>query len=789
MGSIPATLDILVSNVRYCINKTSRLKFYSKSFKTNFSHMFHARRRNKSPHNVFFSYWTLSLLFRCYQDVQSRSFNWNLSQLRTHQFLSYICLLKWFGCKRKTPLVKPISTVMNFRALCNSLTLTKLNPYYRNYMTKASEFTEITGPFAQFYGTHVLNCLQAYVDKVNFTFMLSNFRTLTNKLQCLNHENWFLDTLFSTWILLNKNVQDFNLSAKRQFRQYFKFYNYWFEYSRLALVSYSAVTVSNSIFSLNSIGLKRLPYVNFRSMRLGFRDTIAQLPQSLLRHTVSESLIRSKRLLAKSSLSHYFDIPPLPTTLSQSRDVRRRNVPSNLDITFSNRRFNPLPHYNLRHIVWNRKQQNYLFKNKRWKCRLRTNRTYVVSFRWSRKFRHQTIYRKFIPKILRSLVMSTHFGVNIAYNSLIFTQPLSHILTRDSASHSYVSPHYSHLRQTLSLYTVLSDCARQAIVSLLSEYHVAQTQRSFTLNRLSSTVNQNLIVEPYILQFTSFKFFMSLLMHSTLVMWKYSVAFPSLTSSSRILLYSVTQSLKSISQTLSYVVQTQAYGYNATSLLRYTTYSNLSLLKLHEYPKLVPVNKFIDSKVIQYYSSRYLRPNGFFWYYTALIQFLEDTTGRKVALNFGPFLETALTFSDRARCLMWGSRIAGFKRILGPKIFIYEALDVLVTSIRLKDPTFLANWIRAMLLRMSFWKYRLLFRYLKFLLHNLIKSSFDYFSFKGAKFRLKGKISVAGNARTRMIFYRVGLTTHTTMANRVSYDLSYVNTFTGIQGFKIWFFY
>ena len=78
---------------------------------------------------------------------------------------------------------------MNFRALCNSLTLTKLNPYYRNYMTKASEFTEITGPFAQFYGTHVLNCLQAYVDKVNFTFMLSNFRTLTNKLQCLNHEN------------------------------------------------------------------------------------------------------------------------------------------------------------------------------------------------------------------------------------------------------------------------------------------------------------------------------------------------------------------------------------------------------------------------------------------------------------------------------------------------------------------------------------------------------------------------------------------------------------------------
>jgi hypothetical protein len=671
--------------------------------------------------------------------------------------------------------------MVNFNALHLSSTPSKLNSDHRDHVSNLFKFTKTTAPLTQPYSTYVLNCLQAYLDKVNSIPTFVNFRTLVNELRWTNHENWFLDTLFYTWIALNRNLQDLNLSSKRQFRQYFKFYNYWFEYSRLAFVRYPVITVSNATFSLNSIGFKRLSNLNFRSIKLGFRDTIAQLPQSLLMYTVRESLNKEKRLSIKSTLPHYFNTLSSPITWSQSRSVTRCNI--------SNGRFSPLSHYNLRHVFWSRKQRNYLFRNKRWKCRLRTNRMYITSFRLFRKFRHRTIYRKFIPKILRALAVSSYSGVNIAYKSLTFSKTLSHILTRDSSLHSYISISSFNPQSILNLYPVLSECARQITLSLPNEYFTIYTPSNPVRDRLSSIINQKLIVEPHILQFTSSQFFMSLLTHSSLTVWKYSLTVPPLLVSSRILLYSVTQSLKCIAQMLSCVIQTQSHGYGVTPLLRYITHSNLSLLTLNEYHTLIPVKKFIDSKVLQYYSSRYLRPNGFFWYYTALIQFLEDTTGRKVAFNFGPFLETALTFSDRARCLMWGSRIAGFQRILGPKIFIYEALDVLVTSIRLKDPTFLANWIRAMLLRMSFWKFRLIFRYLKFLLHNLIKSSFEHFSFKGAKFRLKGKISVAGNARTRMIFYRVGLTTHTTMANRVSYDLSYVNTFTGIQGFKIWFFY
>ena len=177
------------------------------------------------------------------------------------------------------------------------------------------------------------------------------------------------------------------------------------------------------------------------------------------------------------------------------------------------------------------------------------------------------------------------------------------------------------------------------------------------------------------------------------------------------------------------------------------------------------------------------------WYCKALVHFLEDVTGRRVNLNFGPFVESALTFSDRSRLVIWRHRVAGFQRMLGHKIFVQEALMLIIASIRLKDPTFLANWIRGMLKRMSFWKYRLIFRYIKFVLQHLLRFSFEDFQFKGFKLRLKGKISVAGNARTRTLVYRVGNTSHSKMSNKVAYDLSFVNTFTGVMGFKLWFFY
>jgi len=66
---------------------------------------------------------------------------------------------------------------------------------------------------------------------------------------------------------------------------------------------------------------------------------------------------------------------------------------------------------------------------------------------------------------------------------------------------------------------------------------------------------------------------------------------------------------------------------------------------------------------------------------------------------------------------------------------------------------------------------------------------FDELGFKGIKLRLKGKVSVAGNARTRSIVFRLGDTSHAKFDNRVVHDYSIMNTFTGVLGFQVWLFF
>ena len=201
------------------------------------------------------------------------------------------------------------------------------------------------------------------------------------------------------------------------------------------------------------------------------------------------------------------------------------------------------------------------------------------------------------------------------------------------------------------------------------------------------------------------------------------------------------------------------------------------------------INYTIRKRLLRHVTSNFFTIDLSVWYYKTLIQFIENCSGRKTTLLLGPFIENSLSFEDRARCTLWNNRVTGFQRIMGSRIFVHEALAIVVMSIRLQDPTFLSNWIRGMLRRLSFWKYRLIFRYLKFVLRYVLKPNFHLLDFRGVKLRLKGKISVAGNARTRTLFMRIGDTSHSKMTNRVAYDLSYVNTFTGILGFKLWFFY
>lgn len=207
---------------------------------------------------------------------------------------------------------------------------------------------------------------------------------------------------------------------------------------------------------------------------------------------------------------------------------------------------------------------------------------------------------------------------------------------------------------------------------------------------------------------------------------------------------------------------------------------------------LYPTESFsytIQRRILKCFALRkFLSPTGA-WYNQMLVRFMSHCTGRRVYLKLNPHVENSLTFEDEAQCYLWENRVFGFQKILGPKIFIEESLRIILLALKYKDPTFLINWIRTMLYRMSFWKYRTLFRYLKFVIKDLFEPNFEKFGLRGFKVKLKGKISVAGNARTRTLLMRIGQTSHSKCDNKVAHSFTLVNSFTGVMGFNLWIFF
>ena len=206
------------------------------------------------------------------------------------------------------------------------------------------------------------------------------------------------------------------------------------------------------------------------------------------------------------------------------------------------------------------------------------------------------------------------------------------------------------------------------------------------------------------------------------------------------------------------------------------------------YP-LPSFNYSIQRRLISLFTFRRFSTYTSIWYLNMLVRFVEFCTGRKVYIKLNPFIEKSLLLTDQIQCRMWETRVAGFQRILGPKLFLKESLRILMVALKYKDPTFLINWIKAMLYRMSFWKYRSLFRNIKFVLKNLFEPNFATLGLRGFKIKLKGKISVAGNARTRTLLFKVGRTSHSKFNNKVAHSFTLINSFTGVMGFNLWIFF
>lgn len=172
--------------------------------------------------------------------------------------------------------------------------------------------------------------------------------------------------------------------------------------------------------------------------------------------------------------------------------------------------------------------------------------------------------------------------------------------------------------------------------------------------------------------------------------------------------------------------------------------------------------------------------------YETLIKFIEYCSGRRTVIKIDPFLLKSIQVEDNARCYMWSHRIKFFRKNLGPRLFLVESLQIITLCLRLRDPYVLSNWMLSMFYKISFWKYKGLLRYLQYILRYFFWPYFPDYRVKGLRFQLKGKVSVAGNARTRTVLTQIGSLSHSTYRYKVLTNLNLLRTFTGVIGFKTW---
>lgn len=172
--------------------------------------------------------------------------------------------------------------------------------------------------------------------------------------------------------------------------------------------------------------------------------------------------------------------------------------------------------------------------------------------------------------------------------------------------------------------------------------------------------------------------------------------------------------------------------------------------------------------------------------YETIVKFIEHCSGKKAMIKIDPFILKNILAEDNARCYMWSHRIKIFRKNLGPRLYLVESLQIITLCLRLKDPYVLSNWMLNMFYKISFWKYKMLFRYMQYILRNFFWPYFEDYDVKGLKFQLKGKVSVAGNARKRTVRMQIGSLSHATYSYKILTNLNLLRTFTGVIGFKTW---
>jgi hypothetical protein len=223
-----------------------------------------------------------------------------------------------------------------------------------------------------------------------------------------------------------------------------------------------------------------------------------------------------------------------------------------------------------------------------------------------------------------------------------------------------------------------------------------------------------------------------------------------------------------------------------------TLFASLPRNKKRDYAvrasNLVPTKSFKLVMKKKFYSS--FTDSKFFYnitpvFYQMLVRFMEHCSGRRCLLQLYPFVHQNVDVGSQAIYKTWMTRMGFLERRLGHKFFLEEAIHIMHISFRRKDAKLFCSWLKVMIKRISFWKTRSVFKFIKFIMNEYFLHYFPDLDVKGFKVKLKGKISVGGNSRKRRILYRAGETSHSKVELRVLYEFVTVNTFTGVQGLQL----
>lgn len=182
-------------------------------------------------------------------------------------------------------------------------------------------------------------------------------------------------------------------------------------------------------------------------------------------------------------------------------------------------------------------------------------------------------------------------------------------------------------------------------------------------------------------------------------------------------------------------------------------------------------------------------PNLTPWIIDSVVRLIESCSGKKALIQHSMNVEHMVDMKNKIAYRQWIIRMAYYERTLGHRFFMEEALHIIHLSFKYHDVKLFASWLKAIIKRISFWKTRSIFRFLKYVFNNYYRYMFDELSIKGIKIRLKGKISAAGNSRKRTILFRSGKNSYSTVNTKCIHHFDTIVTFTGVMGFQVWLFY